>query len=322
MSKKLGAVFSQMDSPSPNHNSWTIAQVTISTRGLPAQGDAQKVVTALRKKVDGCDCWKQNLTDPFPHIDSANWTLLALGGLSGSIDESDINSLIAAQNPDGWWPPSVGLWSESNVSFASRNAENASTYSTAMAVEALQNLLSRGSADGNLALKGKIKTAVELGAQWLISKQAHARWKDFPNSSSGSMEPLGLAGLVLHVLHHTNHDLPDVDREWLDRLPDDKLGALDWEANAYPVTVNDKGQFVKDSVRHLRLPWTIVATCDAYHNGSIAQRMRALSWIGTRTPGLLTEEQKIPHDKPFVSAELLIALRYLRGDSVYGYRVF
>jgi hypothetical protein len=322
VSERLDTVFSQFEAPDPEHNSWTIGQMTVATRGLQIHADPTKIVTALRNKVNLCGCWKQNIGDPFPHIDSANWVLLALGRFPRSVDERDIQSLITAQNANGWWPSSVEVWSESVVSFASQNEKNASTYTTAMAVEALQNILTRGYVESNPVLKARVELAVKLGANWLMDKESNARWNDFPNAGSEAMEPLGLSGLVLHVLHHTNHDNPQMDKDWLDKLPDDNLGAQDNEKCLLVVNVDGKGGFVRDSVRHMRLPWAIVATRDSYHNGSVMQRMRALNWIGARTPSLLDEARKIPHERPFESAELLIALRYLRGDSPDGYSIF
>jgi hypothetical protein len=322
VSERLDTVFSQLEAPDPEHNSWTIGQMTVATRGLPIHAEGTKIITALQTKLDGCNCWKQNASDPYPHIDSTNWVLLALTRFPRPLDERDIQSLVAAQNPDGWWPSSVEFWSESSGSPASQNEKNASTYSTAMAVEALQDTLTRGHFEGNPALKAQVEFAVKLGANWLVGKESHARWKDFPNAGAEAKEPLGLSGLVLHVLHHTNHDNPQMDKDWLDNLPDDNLGAQDNENCILVVNIDGKKGSVKDSVRHMRLGWSIVATRDAYHNGSVMQRMRALNWIGARTPTLLDEARKIPHERPFESAELLIALRYLRGDSSNGYSIF
>ena len=111
----------------------------------------------------------------------------------------------------------------------------------------------------------------------------------------------------MHALHKTllhGKQLQQIDMDWLGNLPsssisvDDKDQAWLW-----------KQSFV-DGFVHIRLPWLLAATADAYANGSLLQRVEALAWLER----VLADETVIKSDtrpENWWRAELLYGFRYV-----------
>jgi hypothetical protein len=122
---------------------------------------------------------------------------------------------------------------------------------------------------------------------------------------------------VLHVLGKLNEDTKLLHKQWLDHQPDDIGSAADADSNPFPVNVA-VGMTEKDGVRHLRLPWTIIASVDSYPDGDLLQRARALSYIRRVVQSLPESRRPVMSAMPWAASELLIALRYLRHDTYDG----
>ena len=72
-----------------------------------------------------------------------------------------------------------------------------------------------------------------------------------------------------------------------------------------------KTQFTLDDVRHYPFPWMLRATVEAYANGNVAQRARALLWLEEAFKKPLRAEDF--HSEFWTIAETLFALRQVQG---------
>jgi hypothetical protein len=104
-----------------------------------------------------------------------------------------------------------------------------------------------------------------------------SRWRAHP-SLPATTEPEVLSAFILHVLHETGvKDLGDVDRSWLETLPRTNLSPNSLDTH---YVVLQSGHHSKiDHFAEVRFPWILLATADAYANGTPAEKARALSWF-------------------------------------------
>lgn len=167
-------------------------------------------------------------------------------------------------------------------------------------------------------LKKRTNDAIKTAASWLFSVKSprEVNWRDYPYAHGGAREALGLSGIVLHALHVAGSQTYELDRQWLDNLPDTDLGVQSYESNSYPINLSERDVYLQESVRHLPVPWTIIAISDSYPNGTLIQRTKALHWLSALLPRLKTEVQETPLEMNFTVSELAIALRYLRENGV------
>jgi len=127
----------------------------------------------------------------------------------------------------------------------------------------------------------------------------------------------------VHVLHRLGASTPDIDREWMRNLPSELPEATAADANPYGVTLlapkdaagnQSLAPSKRDGVRQLALPWTVIATVDAYPNGGVLDRAKALRLIQELCESLSQVAKPVMSGIPFAAAELEISLRYLKGD--------
>lgn len=233
--------------------------------------------------------------------------IFSLGQTGPLPDSLGPEFLLKSQKTDGWWPlhPSAD------------DASNASTYATAWALLALGEYAANKKAelekDKQQAIR--IELAMSRGLVWLKRNKLDRlpRWQDYPMSSD-SYRSLSISGLVLYALHKRprGDDLETIDRAWLEALDGSMLESDDIEQSDGTVSF-PSGPPINDRTRHIKLPWVVMGTLSAYKNGTAWQRAKALAWF-ERLVGseLLTRSVR---NKPWVAAELLIALRELRRRS-------
>ena len=221
---------------------------------------------------------------------------MALMGKYANPDE--VQFLLDEQKQDGSW--SV---------FPVGDPQYASSYGTAWAILGLNAQLQLGLADENYA--SKIANSVQKGAAWLIAHRDHgSRWKDYPLVRSGKLSE-SISGVVLHALHMTmpQEQLGQLDSGWLDGLPATTVKVTDAD-HPYVWLKTKDGVDENDDFVQIRLPWLVIGTADAYRNGGIIQRAKALAWL----------EQSIAQDDVLAAdttpdnwwrAELLLSLGYV-----------
>jgi hypothetical protein len=120
---------------------------------------------------------------------------------------------------------------------------------------------------------------------------------------------------VLHVLHRTPGPLPLAgDQNWMLNLPRELPDPKDTFSSGQTV-VNSERAWFNDPTHHFAYPWVIIATVDAYPQGSWRRRAQA-SRLLHQIPEKREDISTGLRDMPWLAAETLIALRHLRGDHV------
>jgi hypothetical protein len=277
--------------------------------------DDNTIVLALNSnKSKECQCWKESQNASFPHLVTTAWATLALSSFGVRPIPAELNVLLIQQNEAGWWPPFSTDWSTSpKARYSSTQETNASTYTTALLVIALHHLLIHGGLDETPELKKRVSSAINTAAAWLLAVKSpnQLSWPDYPYSHGLSRQALGLSGVILHALHLVGLETTDLDRAWLDQLPDSDMTADSYETNSHAILLTPDGDWATEAIRHLRLPWAIVATVDSYPHGTLFQKTKALAWMAKLLPRVKMELREIPLTSSFEIAELTIALRYL-----------
>jgi hypothetical protein len=227
-----------------------------------------------------CGCWREIPKDQGKprNIFISGWILLALATINERGTSEEIRFLLEEQHPDGWW--SVFPVDESESQFAS-------TYGTAWALLGLNSQLKKNFVDNDDKLR--VVSAIGDGANWLIEhreRNLRVRWKDYQLlSKQKSTISESISGVVLHTLHQSiqhniieQGELQQIDSDWLDNLP---AASISIEDKDQPhIWFKDKDcHWCQDGFTQIKLPWLLIATADAYANGSLLQRVKALSWI-------------------------------------------
>lgn len=254
-------------------DAWTSAQILIALKenngGNASRVDAKSIERHFRAMAGPeCACWRKQPAGNFPsHLGVTSWTLWALACYGISAHRTEIEFLLSAQGPEGGWPM-----------FAGADPKRfASSYATAAAILALHE---QGAREKDPARRERIAAAVSRGADWLKSRAlaGRARWADYPDSPEGRREYLGLSGFVLFALHRAGASgLAALDRQWMSELPEETPALLADDASGSKVLVGKRPY--PDDTLYRALPWTIVATIQAYGNASIFGKVRAASWL-------------------------------------------
>jgi hypothetical protein len=286
------------------HNAWQMAQLTVALTGQQGAVDLfRKGIQS--KKSDDCNCWKESKNFGSPHAATRNWVAMGFAKTKTPILIEDLIFILNSQHDNFWAPFSDA-----------EDPKYASTYATAWSVLALQELLDTGLIDPSR--RERVKSAIALGKGWLVSvrKRDAASWPDYPNAGAQSREFQGLSAFVLHVLHRLGGATQEMDSEWLDRLPMTVPNAEDVDSNGFPIFFKN-GTSERDAVRHMKTPWMIMATVDAYPSGTIVQRARALHWLGKAARESSSIKESSMAGNAWAAAELTIGFRYLAGDHLF-----
>jgi TIR domain len=281
------------------NDAWTIAQVTVAlAQSVPF--DHAPVIEYLQATRDqNCGCWKEYGGSDQGAVSC--WALLAFAKIEAPSVRNELNFLLDEQNPDGSWSiaPTTGLPSDS------------STYATSWALLVLDEYRRKHRVAATQ--QKAVDQAIEQGVQYLLSamRRDKARWLDYPKADDG-IESISDSGLALHILNHLHAIDPAIDRLWLKKLPPDSIGIMEFENSGHRGYGKDSNLFV-DGIRRYKLPWCLIATRDAYPSGSSKEKLAAQRWVEgvLGNPSQLESDAKSAH----VAAELLIALRYLDGNS-------
>ena len=291
------------DRPNGSFGAWTQAQMVV---GLQGQGitDVREMSEWFESQAGRCGCWHEFTIDP-PHAAAGGWVLLAFSRLGVPPAAQDVEFVLKNQHKPGWW----GMFPGTD------DPGNASTYATALSIWSLQELLR-----ANLIPAGQkeaVARAIAKGRTWLLDNAVSTkpgRWKDYPNGVYG-LESVGISGLTLHVLHKTPGPEPNAsDSYWMANLPKELPMPKDQVSSSQIVVTNQSGPFV-DPTHHFLLPWLLIGTADAYPKGKLSQRAQAAK-LFHQIPERREAIARDLKDMPWLAAETVIALRYLRGEDV------
>jgi serine/threonine protein kinase len=290
---------------------WEASQLAISNWRLKAF-DEPHVVNYLNMSMkEGCHCYEFPLKPSREeNIAASGWVVLAMSKMkaaSGNTAPSagQVEFILKNQNQGGgWWP----IYS-SHAEFET----DASTYATAISVLALYEYWKSGVK--TYGDEGKLRAAVEHGQAWLLSTRVpdKARWLDSPRNRA-AQESVGLSGLVIHVLHRTEaaqEALNEIDRLWRQNLP-----ALGPDAKTHEQSTLLLSDGRTEITNNNVMQWAIVATAHTLVSASEAERRVTDAWMN----GILDDIDNIAlgvlDNTDWVAAELLIALRQYKGETV------
>jgi hypothetical protein len=283
---------------------WTEAQMVVA---LEAENvvDAAEMSQWFNAQIGKASGWQIYSSGP-EQFGVTGWVLLAFARMNVSPMEQQIEFVVRNQQRSGWWSMYPAL----------NDLSNASTYATAMCTWGLAELFER-----NLiahSQKEAVDKAVRRGGEWLQSNTVRgkaARWKDYPHAEYGH-ESLGLAGLVLHVLHRTPGSPPEAgDRYWMANLPTELPEPKDESSSGQMAVSKDFG-VLSDPTHQFALPWFVTATADAFGKGTLTQRAQAARLFNQ----LPEKRETIARDlknMPWAAAELLISLRHLQQQAAH-----
>jgi hypothetical protein len=275
---------------------WALAQAMLALS--EAERLAPEVYTTfVRSAADpACACWTEFLDKPGDKcVFISGWILAAMALQSIAATSEEVNYLLRQQGSDGWWamfPDPVGT-------------EFASPYATAWALMGLH--LQRSLPRFPSEQRELVSKAIAKGKAWLLSVRERdaARWKRYPASLKSEVS-VSVSGTVMHALHVVESaELGPIDALWLDSLPTGIAGEAE---NPYVIVETRSGQ-ATDYWEQIKLPWVLVATVDAYPEGGLRQRARALRWIEATLadPRVLATDTE---HRAWWRAEYLYGLRY------------
>jgi hypothetical protein len=227
--------------------------------------------------------------------------LQALAQMGEPGTKEEVRFLLDEQHQEGWW----------SVFPVKHESQYASSYGTAWALLGLNSQLTKGFVDANDARL--VSAAIQRGSVWLIAqREQKSHWKDYPLLRNGKASE-SISGAVLHALHETvPKELLQIDSEWLDNLPTVTISADDADHPYFYFETKDG--YANDGFVQIRLPWLLIGTADAYRNGNIVQRAKALVWLEEA----LDQRSVVTADTApdnWWRAELLYSLRYVLEKS-------
>jgi hypothetical protein len=212
-----------------------------------------------------------------------------------------------------------GSWSMLEID--STITKYGSTYSTCHAILALHSSYPH---IADVVRKEKVKLSISKGVEWLLNNYTEGDklntiiWRDYPNGNTVmSIKSLGLTGLAIHTLNVTGHSTSLINQKWLNNLDNNRPLSIDVTYRElsnmqYKIIGVGFGDKYQDNTRHLEIPWTIIATIDAYKDATFMQKINASIWASNMVKKL--DYNEISKELPFVRAEVLIGLKYLTGD--------
>jgi len=276
---------------------WELAQGSLAvTRSNLIEKDA--FTRYVRKNArPSCACWTELMDKPDDGgcVFISGWMLAALARYGAAASPAELKFLLDSQSKDGWWPV---------FPINEGAAEHGSSYATAWALMGLyqqksQSLVPPDQVDA-------VNQAIDKGSAWLLAARDGARWKFYP-ADPKSKPSVSVSGAVLHALHVLGTpNLARIDALWLDALPRGVVAESEMEYHVVPTTP----VVAIDHIEQIKLPWTLMATVDAYPNGNWMQKSHALHWMeaALRDPRVTSSPEN--ENRSWWRAELLYALRY------------
>lgn len=278
---------------------WTIAQENLALHEDDQIRDANALALLDATRLHGASCWPEYVADGACHVLATSWSLYSMGTLGVAADAAALNSLLDVQDAQGWWPLYFSLHGD---------RADASTYATAWALMAIGTQ----ARFADPATQRRIKDARARAIGWLLASEDRgaSRWKDYPYSDSGTALD-GVSALAVVALNPSagNRRIAELDRAWLDQLPEFP-GRLDliersnvalgrswkWDRTSYAVT-----------------PWVALSADMVFPNGDRLGRAKADAYLERFTSSLPSYQGLA--DPYYFSAELAHGLARLSGPA-------
>ena len=277
---------------------WSASQNVVASRGKHL--DNKAVVAFIRSlTAPNCACWVELPEEKdAPHITFiSGWVMTALATLDTPVTDDELQFALHSQSDDGSW----------HTFTVSDQPQEGSTYSTAWLVIGLseqkrKSFIGAGEAQ---AVDGALTRAVA----WLLShRSGGARWKNYPDMTT-SQESESISGLALHALHlAAPNRAASLDADWIGTLPERLITAPEGENN-YVVLAGANARAIDHFVQ-FKLPWMLIATVDAYPQGDLVHRVRAMEWL-EKSLNQPTIQGADAESTDWWRAELLYSLHYI-----------
>lgn len=291
---------------------WVVAQTSIALMDLdypnaPRGPEVRRYFAQTRDP--GCACWRET-QGKVEHRFATAWVLYSLAMAGESATPEELQSLLAAQSPDGWW----------SIFPSAPDPVNASTATTAWSLLALRrHLAARAVPEG---MKPQVCESVKRASAWLYARAprnaATGLWTEYPPQATFEKgDYLPVASYAMHALGEKG--AKEWRHAWLRVLPERIPELTDYDnPRALIVSHRDHRRTVQSQVvdesRHYRFPWLLRATLDAYAEGGPWQRARAAAWVDDLLERPIVVSPDL-EQSVWIVAEILIALRHADGWS-------
>jgi serine/threonine protein kinase len=293
------------DGPGFKDNIWTFSDfiVALSSSDYPLEADRLDGIFNRNQNDEGC--WVEEKIGCKMII--SGWVMLAKKGLGKPITDKQLEFVLKNQSPEGWFPA---------YPFPD-DSRNATTHPTSIIIWGLSEQLRHNLIDARN--KEKVQTAINKGVSWLLKTRKRQTqdylWNACPDDIELARLPSsGLDGLIIYVLHIVAksglqipglaEELQEIDSMWLDHLSKMTAIPLEHGVDGRCNTYTTDGDIFDRTIR-FTVPWSVIATVEAFPNGTTWQKAVATKWL-----------EDIPIEKEykgfkFGEAEHLIGLSYL-----------
>lgn len=291
------------------NNIWTFSNFMVALSGAGHPLEADRLDKILNNNQTDEGCWIEERSGCKMII--SGWVMLAKKDLGKPITDKQLEFILKNQSPEGWFPA---------YPFPD-DSSNAATYPTSILVWGLSEQLRYNLiAENN---KEKVRNAIFKGVGWLlkIRKQQTQdyQWTACPNDKELAQIPSsGLDGTIVYMLHVIDEsglqipglgeNLKAIDSMWLNHLSQTPSNPLEHKVDGRCTTVTADGDLMDRTIR-FSIPWSIIATTEAFPNGTQWQKAIAFRWLETIP---ISQEYK---GFNFGASEHLIGLSHLQKNS-------
>ncbi len=290
------------------NNIWTFSNfiVALSSVGYPLEAD--RIDAILNKTQTAEGCWIEERTGCKLII--SGWIMLAKKDLGKPITDKQLEFILKNQSSEGWFPSYP----------YPQDSQNAITYPTSIILWGLTEQLRHNLISPNN--KEKVQNAINKGVGWILKtrkkKNEKFLWSDCPNQPEVIQNPsAGLDGTIILMLHtaakadlqipNLTEELEAINSEWLDNLSMMPDVPLDYKVDGRCTVYTADGDIMDRTIR-FSVPWSIIATVEAFPSGSFWQKASATKWLENLP---LSQEYK---GLSFGASEHLIALSHLQAN--------
>jgi hypothetical protein len=303
--------FEVQNSPGKFVWAWDAAQMAVALEGinLPERRPISRsklLAFIARTRDPKCFCWEErpNEGDTRAHLGATAWVLFAKARLGSPAEPQELQFILASQNAhEGSWPM-----------FPCTETYSGSTYATSWCIIALREQARRGLVREPWLTA--VNTAVQAGASWLEAHRIpQGLWTSYPSIPSLSDTSISNSGLAVHALHAGSASHREAEKTWMMLLTPEFVPGF--QSEAYNSWYCQQQNFQREDVRYFILPWKLVATVDAYQQGTLFERARAIKAIEVIMDHGDDFLRSIKGEY-FIGAENLIALRHLREGLLAG----
>lgn len=289
-------------------NIWAFSDFIVALSGVGYPLEAERLDAVLNENQTDEGCWIEERTGCKMIV--SGWVMLAKKDLGKPITDKQLEFVLKNQSSEGWFPAYPYL----------EDSRNATTHPTSIIVLGLTEQLRHNLVSANN--KEKVQTAITKGVSWLLKTRKRQtqnfQWTACPNDMEFVHLPsYGLDGMIIYVLHIVAksgleisglaEELREIDALWLNNLSDMAALPLEDKVDGRCNTYTADGDILDRTIR-FTIPWSIIATVEAFPNGTPWQKASAARWL-----------ENFPFENEykgfkFGEAEHLIGLSYLQAN--------